>query len=168
MQLRGKAAGSPVADPEAPAAPVDSDNTSEPSDLPVIAPGPVHSSSWIRISEIHVIVHQLHTKHLSFSNVDQQHACWQTHQGQTVADGRALISITDETMQATVVEVALDGVHHSLLLLLAQDQTRVLQSASGVAAEIAASDVFALAPIKAAAQVPVRVILLPSDLCIKL
>ena len=38
-------------------------------------------------------------------------------------------------------------------LLLAQDEAHVLQAASGVSAEVATSDTFALAPIKAAVQV---------------
>lgn len=56
-------------------------------------------------------------------------------------------------MQPTLTEVTLDGVHRTLLLLLLRDQGRVLQTTAGIAAEVAASDVFCLAPIKAVVQV---------------
>lgn len=65
--------------------------------------------------------------------------------------------ITSDTLsvsvQSMVTEVPLDGPHRTLLLLLLQDHARVLQAASGVAAEVAASDIFSLTPIKAAVQV---------------
>lgn len=61
-------------------------------------------------------------------------------------------------MQPAVIEVALDGVHRTLLLLLADDQARVLRGASNITAEVAASDIFALAPIKAAVQVHIMLL----------
>lgn len=56
-------------------------------------------------------------------------------------------------LQPTVIAVELEGMPRSLLLLLAAEQAQVLQGTSGIAAEVAASDLFALAPIKAAVQV---------------
>ena len=53
----------------------------------------------------------------------------------------------------TIRESALDTCSNTACLLLAQDEAHVLQGASGHSSDVAASDIFALAPIKAAVQV---------------